>query len=73
MFLPMKLSHWQITLLNILHQENSMTLLHIRVECPGCGSTDLEEIKREVVKVKHFTEHRIVLRCRDCGKEVVVG
>jgi translation initiation factor 2 beta subunit (eIF-2beta)/eIF-5 len=38
------------------------------VECSHCGSPNTEEIKREPVTTKHFTDHRIRYRCKDCGE-----
>lgn len=37
------------------------------IVCSGCGSSNTEERDRVPILDKHFTDHKIRYRCKDCG------
>jgi hypothetical protein len=50
-----------------------MPLVKIFVTCRHCNSNDLQEIGRVPVTEKHFTDHEITYRCKNCGKTTTIG
>ena len=44
------------------------------IECRGCHSTDVSEVKREPLDIgKYFTDHLITYRCNKCGATWSLG
>lgn len=45
----------------------------VRVQCP-CGSYDCQKINSAgILTSKHFTDHEITYRCKDCGNAFTIG
>jgi uncharacterized Zn finger protein len=39
-----------------------------RIECSGCGSIDLDPVKKErLCDKKHYTDYKITYKCKKCG------
>jgi RNase P subunit RPR2 len=41
--------------------------------CKKCGSSNLEKVKTEPVKIGRMVDHKLSFRCKDCGEITVIG